>query len=625
MNRLILRHLALFGPDVETASVEFGTGVTVVRGPSDTGKSFIVDAIDFMLGAKALKEIPERDGYSTVLLGMTLPTSDTVTLARAVTGGDFGLYHETLRTGPVGPASRTLSGKHSADNTENLSRYLLSKLDLDQKRVRRNQRNETDSLSFRNVASLCVVDETAMQSETPPALSGRPTDKTKEISTLRLLLQNEDDSNLVAVPSRAERNRLANAKVEVLDRLLAELEEQVNNTGPAGELRTRLDRLSAAIHQQTSSLAQRTTERAGLVNDLAKADRLANAAQRSIDDADVLKSRFQLLLEQYTSDLKRLEMVAEAGTLLGYFNPGRCVFCGADPEHQHLNEDCDDDTTYFGESVLAEQRKTTALRNDLLDTLEELDAQQADLSVRRDRFVEQANEIRGQVRRLDSALAPHQGSLNELLESRSTLMKQLAAHDHTEKLQALKIELATEGEAETAAAVAGLRQSTLTILSEGIAARLQAWGVPDAERVRYDRAEQDVIAGDQLRSAHGKGVRAILHAAFTIALAQYCFDRELPHPGFVILDSPLVTYRPPEEGGPTDADDVLDASVAARFYADIQHNFDGQVIIMENTDPPSGLNPVSMDIPFTKNASRGRYGFFPHVDRQDPPPASEHD
>jgi hypothetical protein len=58
MNRLTLTHLTLFGPNVETASVEFGPGATVVRGPSDTGKSFIVDAVDFMLGAQNLKEIP---------------------------------------------------------------------------------------------------------------------------------------------------------------------------------------------------------------------------------------------------------------------------------------------------------------------------------------------------------------------------------------------------------------------------------------------------------------------------------------------------------------------------------------------------------------------------------------
>lgn len=260
------------------------------------------------------------------------------------------------------------------------------------------------------LASLLAIGVCAMTASGHDSLAAiaewvRPTDKTKEISTLRLLLQNDDDSDLVTVQSKAERNRLANAKAEVLDGLLAELEEQVHNAGPATELRARLDLLNASIGQQTSSVGQRTAERTDLIRDLAHADRLVGAAQRSIDEADVLKSRFQLLLEQHTSDLQRLEMVAEAGTLLGYFNPGQCVFCGADSEHQHLNDDCAEDTTYFGESVLSEQRKTTALRDDLRDTLVELGAQRTELSERRDRFVAQASEIRAQMRRLDSILA----------------------------------------------------------------------------------------------------------------------------------------------------------------------------------------------------------------------------
>jgi hypothetical protein len=187
----------------------------------------------------------------------------------------------------------------------------------------------------------------------------------------------------------------------------------------------------------------------------------------------------------------------------------------------------------------------------------------------------------------------------------------------------MKAELVAMGRAETAAAVAGLQLGALANFSEAISERLQTWGVPDAGGVRYDRNEQDLIAGDQLRSAHGKGVRAMLHAAFTIGLAQYCFDRELPHPGFVVLDSPLVTYRPPEPGEQDDPDGVMDTSVAARFYADIQATFDGQILIMENMDPPDGLETDSMDVPFTKSLTNGRYGFFPYLDPANQAPASD--
>ena len=52
MGRLALSHLTFTGTNVAPASVDFSPRVTVIHGPSDTGKSFIVDAIDFVLGAK---------------------------------------------------------------------------------------------------------------------------------------------------------------------------------------------------------------------------------------------------------------------------------------------------------------------------------------------------------------------------------------------------------------------------------------------------------------------------------------------------------------------------------------------------------------------------------------------
>lgn len=614
MNRLTLTHLTLTGAEVEAATVSFGRKTNVVRGPSDTGKSFIVDAIDFMLGASTLKEIPERAGYSTVLLGLALPSGEVVTLSRSVNGGSIGLHDGDIRTDPLVQPPQTLGAKHSATSDGNLSRYLLSQIGLDGKRVRRNARNETDSLSFRNVAHLCVVDETQMQSETPPALSGMPTDKTKEISTLKLFLQGEDDSNLVQVESKAERNRATNAKSEVIDQLLADLEKRVDATGGVEELRARAARLEAAVTQETSAITDLTASRSSLAGQLAGIDGRVTAARRRVGEVESLDSRFRLLLDKYASDLQRLEMIAEAGTLLGFFNPGTCVFCGAEPEHQHFHAHSAEDATHFGESVVAEQRKTAALKSDLTEALSDLARQQVALSKNLDQLAVSSNSVRAELRALDQTLAPHKGGLAKLLKGRSTVERHLSAYGQINKLRRMKAELAAEGQTETAAAVAGLHLGALANFSKAISERLQIWGVPDADRVRYDRKEQDLIAGDQLRSAHGKGVRAMLHAAFTIGLAQYCFDLELPHPGFVVLDSPLVTYRPPSPGEQEDPDDIMDASVAARFYTDIQASFDGQILIMENMDPPDGLEVDSVDMPFTKSLTNGRYGFFPYRD-----------
>ena len=56
----------------------------------------------------------------------------------------------------------------------------------------------------------------------------------------------------------------------------------------------------------------------------------------------------------------------------------------------------------------------------------------------------------------------------------------------------------------------------------------------------------------------------------------------------------------------------MSADVAAAFYEDVQRRFTGQVIIIENTDPPGALDKQTVDVVFTKNAETGRYGFFPN-------------
>ncbi|MGY2127376.1 hypothetical protein [Blastococcus sp. SYSU DS0617] len=614
MNRLVFTHLTFLGSDVPTATVSFGPGVTVVRGPSDTGKSFIVDAIDFMLGASKLKEIPERAGYSTALLGLLLPSGQPVTLTRSVNGGGIGLYPSDVRTSPLNPPPQTLAATHNASSEGSLSRYLLALVGLDNKRVRKNARNETKSLSFRNVSHLCVVDETQMQSEVPPALSGRPTDRTAEISTLKLFLQGEDDSDLIAVQSRAERSRVVNAKSEVIDELLAGLKERVSSAGEPAELRAQVARLNETVRQQSAAISELTDTRSRVAGQLAQLDRQSVDVRQRSGDIDTLMSRFRLLSAKYTSDFDRLEMIGEAGTLLGFFTPGTCVFCGAEPEYQHFNDHVVQDATHFGASVAAEQRKTAALNADLLEALADLERERSALSATMRDLSLSAGALDSQLRRLDEAITPQQVDLSELLNKRSALERHLADFEQIDRLNAMRAAIAAEGQAESAAAVVGLQLGTLSDFSQAVAQRLHAWGVPDADQVRYDRSEQDLVAGDQLRAAHGKGVRAILHAAFTIGLAQFCFERDLPHPGFVVLDSPLVTYRPPDHGEPSDAADILDVRVAARFYADIQASFGGQILIMENMDPPDGLDAASVDIAFTKTTAFGRYGFFPPRD-----------
>jgi hypothetical protein len=611
--RLTLTHLTFVGASVPPASIEFGPQFTLVRGPSDTGKSFVVNAIDFMLGGSNLNEIPERDGYSTVLLGLRLADDQDVTLSRPVTGGAVGLYLSNVRTLPLPVPDELLAAKHNPRSDKNLSRYLLKQVGLDEKRVRRNARNATDTLSFRNLAHLCLVDETQMQAETPPALTGQYTTRTKEISVFKLLLQTEDDSHLIEEEEKQEKSRLDGARVEVIDRLLAELEAELSETPEVSELTDQLARLNGSIEQRSGAVSGLTNERNGVTERLRGAQDEFNAARTKLSEIAALQGRFGLLQMQYESDLRRLATIDEAGNLLDYFTPGVCAFCGAEPEHQHYNLECEGDETALHASIDAETAKTAVLRDDLLLTLNDLASRRTEVLNAGGAARDQVRELEANLQELDRQLAPQNNDLRDLLTIRRDVEKSLGLYERVADLQRMRNQIEDDVATDTKVVSVGISLAAIREFSGELSKRLKAWGYPEADSVRYDRTEQDIQAGDQFRSSHGKGVRAILHAGFTLGLAQYCFDREIAHPGFIILDSPLVTYRPPDS---TDTDvPVLDNSlpkgVVEAFYRDVQMHFDGQIIVMENLDPTEALHADSVDIPFTHRRDVGRYGFFP--------------
>jgi hypothetical protein len=110
-------------------------------------------------------------------------------------------------------------------------------------------------------------------------------------------------------------------------------------------------------------------------------------------------------------------------------------------------------------------------------------------------------------------------------------------------------------------------------------------------------------------------VRAILHAAFNVAIIVYCIDNELPHPGFVVLDTPLLTYREPMSSrhGELAADEIMlkTTSVAENFYKHLASLEDKvQFIVIENTDPPPAVRNLARIQTFTGVDGNGRFGLL---------------
>jgi hypothetical protein len=612
-DRIAITHLAFVGHGRPDASVEFGPNVTIVRGPSDTGKSFIADSIDFMLGAQNLREIPQLTGYTTVLLGIELPDEQFVTIARQVSGGGYTVYTGTHFAVPADQEGADLGAAHDPRNNGGLSNYILDAIDLNGRQLRKNANNRKVSFTLRHLAHLTVIGETRMQARIAPPLTGQYTERTTEVSALKLLLLGEDDSALEEVIAPTERRTIGRAKGEVVDQLLDEAREKVKKSPDVEQLHAQLANLNATIRAAGENIDAATRARVTAAQRLAGLQAARTEVQGRAREIGALSSRFDLLTQQYDSDLARLEMVSEAGNLLGYFSPETCPFCGAESEHQHLNLEYGTDTTAFAVVVAGERAKTEALRGDLQQAIEDLRTEAGRLRTRELELVEAIAASETALRTADEELRPRKNGFDELLRTRSSVESAIAVHRQIADLELMRSQIEEEAKPKRAEPVDPIPLNAAGRFSTAIQDRLRAWGFPGAGSVRFDRNEFDIVDDEQLRASHGKGVRAVLHAAFTLALADVCQANDLPHPGFVVLDSPLVTYKPPKTGETQEADDEsaqrLDDSFVARFYRNVQQTENVQIIIMENTDPPEELAGETIDIEFT-DSNKGRRGFF---------------
>ncbi len=213
---LRIRHLAFCGPNREPALVSFEAGLNVIYGASNTGKSFIVDAIDFMLGGKGpLRDIPERVGYDRILLAMETFDGQAFTIQRSANGGAFRIYDGLFSTTAPQGEGAEYAEQHNDRRDDNLSSYLLSKIGLNKKRLRRNKQNDTQSLSFRNLARLVIINEEEIIQQRSPLSDGTYTADTANTSVFKLLLTGVDDSSLVSTSSTKQEDTSREAQIEL--------------------------------------------------------------------------------------------------------------------------------------------------------------------------------------------------------------------------------------------------------------------------------------------------------------------------------------------------------------------------------------------------------------------------
>ncbi|MDD8476055.1 hypothetical protein LAW64_05570 [Escherichia coli] len=605
-NYLQIRKLVFRGPNKESV-LPFFEGVNSICGASDTGKSFVAESIDFMLGGTKLREIVELSDYTEIELYLVSSTGKRWCLHRAVAGGNFTL------TDLDDPNRKELSlkQKHAQGKADNLSGFLLEQLGLLNKKILKSRdKSTTRGFSFRDLARLALIQEDEIQRKGSPFLSGNPTNKTSELAALKLLLTGVDDSSIKVV---SDANTDNSAQIALIDEFLSELVGEIKDLGiDRDEILSQLSRLELSIVTQRESLTSIQQKLNDLLLQRGAAFEARSKIQKRIEEISELVARFDLLHKHYVVDIERLKSIQESGLIFIHIEAVPCPHCGASPDHQNLEKICDGDVDSIINSATAEIVKIERL-------LGELDCTVSDLRNEEEHLEKEYLEYEKNYQQLDNTIRDivspevdnYKDSYIELVDKKSEVQKLVDLFTRRDRLEDRKATLIGNHCVKNGKSgpIIGPSDSVIHGLSLKISSILKAWHFPGECHVFFDKVVSDFVIDGKPRGSRGKGLRAITHAAVSVALLELCQEEKLSHPGLLVLDSPLLAYYKPEG-----EDDVAlqGTDLKEKFYDYLvrHHSTNSQIIVIENPHPPESLSEIISTTIFTNNPKVGRLGLL---------------
>lgn len=616
LNRLFFTDSAL-----PSASLDLFPGLNIVYGGSNAGKSFTLKAVDFMLGADSLKIPKQGQRYTHVYLWVTLADGSKNTLLRSASGGEISLFDGHVDERFNGAPTQKLAGNQktkSKTKTRSVSDYFFENIGMPLgAQILKNETGDKVTLSLRLLSRYLLVGEELMVTENSPLKSPDQRLSTEDKSIFRFLLNGKDDSAIESVSKAETLKATREGKIEVLEEMVAEIDTQLK-TVAREELTDRLESLTQSLtdfqleaKKFQDELDTRRIRRRKILESQSFLEEQLSSHLRMF-------ARFDELRSTYLSDVERLEGIQEGGLLLSNVSDRSCAVCGAHATHQHHHEGADE---FEAQSAAAEAEIQKIQRDveGLESTISVLNEKVEDLN---DEYADFAQELEQEDRKIGDLL-PLEGTsrqrYEEAVSERQQLHNQLTLFQlkeaHEARIAALRelkiVKQRANGLPESIGSSSGAD------FSKEVLKVLKAWNFPQIQTVDFDVKKQDIVVNGKERSDNGKGIRAILHSAMKVALLVYCHEKNLPHPGFVVLDSPLLTYRSPLKSSKhgelqSDERELGQTALNEAFYAHLSSMSSfAQFLVLENQDPPASIIGSEGVQTWSGESGTGRQGFFP--------------
>ena len=595
--RLKLTKLILAGENKKDAIINFKGGLNVIAGASDTGKSFAFECIDFALGSSSNpKTVPEMKGYRSVFLEI-----------EDIGQEEIFIYYSNYQEKDAAEVEK-LSVTHNAKKS--LSKKLLNCCDCTYKYVMKNTKGDTRAFTFRSFSPLIMINELRITARHSPIYhtdSRGSTFATPARTAFKTVISGIDYKK----EEKKENTEIIKAKLkgkieqlsQIIDEIRIENNELIKDTEDINtEKSIEIIELNKFIKEKSEEIKKYELDYKEIQTEI----EIKNTELKHLLNNN---NKFVLLKKNYLSDLERLEFIYDAFDLTQQLVEVECPICHS-PMKVNEMEKSDD----YYEALATEKIKIEVQLAELDETIKDLSDEIISKKQRISKLENYKEEITDNLNNnLGPIVAEKVKKVQELMDAQERInlitRNEKRINKYNTEISKWQEKIDSTGQ-EKGKKIEDLPEAYTNELCKEIKFLLQGCDFIGKEgKIKYNNATEDVEVGEKEKASYGKGARAIINSTFLIGIMNYCYKRNLCHPGIVVLDSPLTTYK--EKDKKDGDDETITKGTKEKFYEMLAEQKNGQIIIFDNEEPSSTVKTKINYLHFSGDSTVGRKGLIP--------------
>ncbi|MGQ4534592.1 AAA family ATPase [Dermabacteraceae bacterium P13115] len=589
-------------PDSE---IQFTNGLNIICGPSNSGKSWVLECIDYAFGKDAEKFVlDEATGYTEVGMHLSTPQGG-ITLRRPIGAGSTTV--EVASTHP-----NIESGKYKAKHTashlsvDSILLKLIGYENPEALKVITNQEFKTKALTWRTFWPAFYADEDRISIKTSILLPTQGTQQTGAKCALASLATGRDYAAWAQQEATETKKVKNTAIIEYLEKqpeqisARIELIDKVLGTSDEDEIKIRISEISQVMEQVQQRISEALTEGQRIVGQLQQ-------VREKAAELSALRARYEELSASYQARIARLEFVEQGGHLLrNHPAADLCPVCDSE-----LDSAAEHDLRELNHTECEELMMRLA---DLQMTLCQMDADQEALQLQQMSLQGETDRITQLIR---GDLQPELSSLRSALDNHNAL---IAMRGEREELITRQRQIEEELKERRKRKFSKGNFNPLGEFSDdfweamdtNLLDTLGACAFPSLKTAKFSRQLFDATINGKSKAKQGQGYRSFVNTAVMLALRDYLVtDRAIHNPGLLVIDTPLLGLD--DQQLDPELMDVREKIPQALYEHLINVQDQGQVIIADNTKFMPDLETIDNDcnlIRFTRRRDQGRFGFL---------------